>query len=299
MTSGDGYLGGDMSVYEGRGFLAGAPAGAAAAGGERVSAEQPLWPYTWGRALRFVNAPIDLLYRLSVTRTIVLGGEHLVDLPGHVIFAGTHRSFADLPLIRFALKQTAARRFFNRLVVAAYAGGFQSAGLYAYYSQVAFGIYPLRQYGEREASLRGLAKLAAAGNGVLIFPQGEHTEPEREIAGDAQARFRPGVAHLAAALDAAVVPFGLAGSEKMIPPRLEEYHGPTIANIPVSIKRGPLAVAFGRPLRLEPGEQPHAFAARLQDVCFALARQAEAAYDQASGAPAYAQLLAAHGQAVR
>jgi hypothetical protein len=62
-----------------------------------------------------------------------------------------------------------------------------------------------------------------------------------------------------------------------MPPTLEGYTGPTVAGIPVSIRRGPLAVAFGAPLRPEPGESPAAFAARLQEVSFALARRAEAA----------------------
>ena len=37
-----------------------------------------------------------------------------------------------------------------------------------------------------------------------------------------------------------------------------------------------MAIAFGKPLTLEPGESPVAFTRRLQDVCFTLARQAEA-----------------------
>jgi 1-acyl-sn-glycerol-3-phosphate acyltransferase len=142
---------------------------------------------------------------------------------------------------------------------------------------LAFGIYPLRQYGERDASLRGLAKLAAAGNAVLIFPQGTHAMPEEERAGDPRVRFRAGVAHLAAALDAVVVPFGLAGPEKMIPPVVDEFHGPVIAGIPVSLRRGPLAIAFGAPLTLTPGESPRAFAGRLQEVSYALSRLAEQA----------------------
>jgi hypothetical protein len=90
-------------------------------------------------------------------------------------------------------------------------------------------------------------------------------------------RFRPGVAHLADALDAAVVPFGLAGTEQLIPPDVQAFDGPVIAGIPVALHRGPLAIAFGAPLTLAPGEAPQAFAARLQTVCYALARQAEAA----------------------
>src|SRR4029079_3299792 len=100
---------------------------------------------------------------------------------------------------------------------------------------VAFGIYPLRQYGEREASLRGLAKLAAAGNAILIFPQGAHVDPDKERAGDPAGRFKPGVGVLAEALAAVVVPFGLAGTEQLMPAHLDQYHGLFIAGIPVSI----------------------------------------------------------------
>jgi long-chain acyl-CoA synthetase len=282
----DGDLHLEMTVEQVRAFLAGAAAPDAGRSRgapplpERVSAQQPLWPYTWGRAFRWLGLPFDLLYRAAVTRTIVLGREHLTQLPPRVILAGTHHSFADVPLVRHGLARSAARRLAGRLVVAAYAGGFASAGLYARYGMLAFGLYPLRQYGERDASLRGLARLAAAGNAVLIFPQGRHSRPEEERAGDPVARFRPGVAHLAAALEAAVVPFGLAGTERLMPPFLEEFTGPVIAGIPVSITRGPLAIAFGAPLTLGPGESPPAFAARLQDASYALARQAEAALVQ-------------------
>ncbi len=80
------------------------------------------------------------------------------------------------------------------------------------------GLYPLHQHGDRDASLRGLVGLAGAGNAILIFPQGVHATPAQERAGDSAVRFRPGVALLAEALDAAVVPFGLAGTEQLIPP---------------------------------------------------------------------------------
>lgn len=43
--------------------------------------------------------------------------------------------------------------------------------------------------------------------------------------------FRSGVAHLAGALDAAVVPFGLAGTEAMIPAFADGFHGRHIVGI--------------------------------------------------------------------
>jgi hypothetical protein len=43
------------------------------------------------------------------------------------------------------------------------------------------------------------------------------------------------------------------------------------------IRKGALAIAFGAPHELEPGETPPEFTQRLQEACFGLARQAEAA----------------------
>jgi long-chain acyl-CoA synthetase len=282
-TVGDGDLRLDMTVDQARALVAAAPSldGEARAARGGLGGEQPLWPYTWGRLFRGLSLPIDLLYRYAVTRTIVRGGEHLRRLPPRVIFAGTHHSFADMPLVRRALAQAGGRRLVRRLVIAAGGEGFGAAGLFGRYGTLAFGLYPLQQHGEREASLRGLARLASAGNAVLIFPQGVHADPAQERANDPAVRFRPGAAHLAAALDAAVMPFGLAGTERMIPPTLVGFEGRVIGGIPVSLRRGPLAIAFGAPLTLEPHESPPAFAARLQDVCYALTRQAEQALAEA------------------
>jgi 1-acyl-sn-glycerol-3-phosphate acyltransferase len=270
-----------MTVEQVRAFVAKAATleegPAAGRGPETTSVDQPLWPYTWGRAFRFLSLPVDLVYRYGVTRTVVLGREHLRSLPPRVIVAGTHHGFADVPLVRYGLAHSPARRVLGRLLVATGAMGFATSGLYGKLGILAFGLYPLHQFGEREASLRRLARLADMGNSVLIFPQGTHARPEQERADDPAVGFRPGVAHLVAALDAAVVPFGLAGTERLIPPFVEQFHGRVVAGIPVSLRRGPLAIAFGPPLTLAPGETPHAFAARLQAVCYALTRQAEQA----------------------
>lgn len=256
-TTGSGCLGGLAALVSGGGML---------------------WPYTWGRVFRVLDLPVDLLYRLGVSRTIVLGEEHLRGLPRRVIFAGTHHSFADVPLVRHGLAKSGLRRQARRLITAAGAEGegFEDP-FYAAYGILALGLYPLQRGEARERSLRGLARLAAAGNPVLIFPQGTHAKPEQERAGDPAVRFRPGVTYLARALDAVVVPFGLAGTEALIPPDARAFTGRKVAGIPVSLHRGPLAVAFGSPLAPEPSESPRAFAARLEAASYALTRDAEAA----------------------
>lgn len=285
----DGELGLDMTVDEVRALVAGSPEGAAAGPpGQEITADHPpLWPYTWGRALRVLGLPFDLLYRLAVTRTIVLGAEHLTKLPPRVILAGTHRSYPDLHLVKHGLARTSARHLAGRLVVPAAATRLAGAGPLATYGVLAFGLYRLDQHGEhagRGPSLRSLARLAEKGNAVLIFPQGRQTTAAEETAGAPAARFKPGVAHLAAALDAAVVPFGLAGSEQRVPPAPPEgFRGPVIAGVPVLVRRGPLAIAFGAPLAPGRGESPELFTKRLEEVCFDLSRQAERALTAARG----------------
>ena len=159
------------------------------------------------------------------------------------------------------------------------AANLANIGPAAWIGVLTFGTYPLNQTGERDASLRGLAKLMQRGNAVLIFPQGTHSDPPLELVDDPTVRFRPGVAHLADALDAEVLPFGIAGTERLMPAHLEHFHGPVIAGVPVSLRRGPLAIAFGPPVRVLEGESPRDFATRLQGICYALTRQAEAAID--------------------
>jgi 1-acyl-sn-glycerol-3-phosphate acyltransferase len=272
----------EMSVEQVRGLLLRGSA-AESADGSQPLVKVPLWPYTWGRSLRFLSAPLDLLYRLSITRTTIVGVEHLRGLPAGVIVAGTHHSFPDLPLVRYALARSGAIKT-DHMVTAIAAGGFNSGGLrvaglglYPWYGILALGLYPLHQEAYREASLRGLARVAAVGNSIAIFPQGVHATPAAERAGDPNARFRSGVAHLARALRAPVVPFGLAGTEAVMPYAPAQFQGRLIAGIPLSIRRGPLAIAFGAPLSMSSNESPEDFTLRLQEACLALTREAEAA----------------------
>lgn len=238
----------------------------------------PLWLYTRGRFLRRLRAPIDFLHRRAVPRVIILGAEHLEGLRGGAILAGTHHGFADVPTIQRALAQAASRETADHLAIAASSVIMGRAGLLGKLVTVGFGLFPLRQYGGQDESLRRLAQVADAGNAILIFPQGHHTEPADERRGAAHAGFKPGIAHLAADLELAVVPFGLAGTEKVVAPRPpESFSGLVIAGIPIRYHRSPVAIAFGPALRPGTGESPAAFTSRLQDTCFALTRQAEEA----------------------
>ncbi|MFN8533372.1 MAG: AMP-binding protein [Dehalococcoidia bacterium] len=274
----DADLGADMTVAEVRAMIAGAnDTGPDLAEQETISPDVPTWPYTWGRALRRLSAPYDLTYRLTVTKTLIAGREHLTNLPEPVIFAGTHHSFADVPVVRHALAKSGAKHLVSRLIIPAGALGFQRAGVFGRYNQLALGLYPIRQHSRQGDSLRGLINLARQGSVILIFPQGDHVDPQAEVRDEPAARFRTGVARLAEALGAAVVPFGLAGTEMVVPPHADGFDGLVIGGMPIRLKPTPLAIAFDAPLRIETGESIQAFTSRLQETCFALTRKAETA----------------------
>jgi 1-acyl-sn-glycerol-3-phosphate acyltransferase len=224
-----------------------------------------------------LTAPFDLLYWLRIPHTTVLGTEHLHNLPTGTVFAGNHRSFADMPLVCVALGRSPARHFSRRLVIAAMAEGEGWRSPLARYVAAAYGLYPLDRLAHREASMRRLASLARRGNAVLIFPQGTHARPTDERGNPPAVRFKTGVAHVAEALGAPVVPFGLAGTEEAMPPFVQDVQGPIIGGVPVSLKRTSLAIVFGPPQRQAAHESAQQFAERLEHLSYGLAAQADAA----------------------
>jgi long-chain acyl-CoA synthetase len=278
----EGQLSTELTLADLRRLVAAAPAADSLDSStieDRQRLPLPAWFYRYGWAARPLLAlPFDLLYAFRIPRTVVLGGERLRGLPSSgVVFAGNHRSFADMPLVRIALARTPARRFSRRLIIAAMAEGAGWRSPLARYVAAAFGIYPLERQSQREASLRRLADLARGGGAVLIFPQGTHARPSDERGDPPAARFKTGVAHLAEALDAPVVPFGLAGTDEAMPPFLDDFHGLVIGGVPVSLRRKPLAIAFGSPQRPDPDETPQHFVQRLEQLSYALAAEADAA----------------------
>jgi hypothetical protein len=82
---------------------------------------------------------------------------------------------------------------------------------------------------------------------------------------------------------------GLAGTEQVMPYKPSEFRGRLLAGVPVSITRGPLAIAFGPALTCDSGETPESFTLRLQAQCFALTRRAEDALSVDGGLSAAQQ----------
>jgi long-chain acyl-CoA synthetase len=275
----EGALSTEMTLAALRSAVAAAPPATAGNGGNLDGAAAlpvPAWFYRYGWPLKpLLTAPFDLIYGVGIPRTIVLGADQLRNLPRTVVFAGNHRSFADMPLVCVGLSRTPARRFARRLVTAAQAEGEGWRSPLARYVAAGYGLYPLDRVAHREASLRRLAELASGGNAVLIFPQGTHAHPAAERGDPPAVRFKTGVAHVAEALDAPVIPFGLAGTEEAMPPFLDDFHGPVVGGVPVSLKRTVLAIAFGPPQRQSQDESAQHFTERLERLSYALAAEAD------------------------
>jgi len=274
----EGSLSTELTVGSLRDVVAAAPVASESAGALDAATALPVppWFYRFGWPLRpLLTSPFDLIYWIGIPRTIVLGADQLRNLPRTVVFAGNHRSFADMPLVCVGLGRTPARRFARRLVIAAQAEGEGWRSPLARYVAAGYGLYPLDRVAHREASLRRLASLAGGGNAVLIFPQGTHAHPSDERGDPPAVRFKTGVAHIAEALGAPVVPFGLAGTELAMPPFLDDYHGMVIGGVPVQLRRTVLCIAFGEPQRQFPGESAQEFTERLEHLSYALAAEAD------------------------
>jgi 1-acyl-sn-glycerol-3-phosphate acyltransferase len=123
--------------------------------------------------------------------------------------------------------------------------GAASAGPSAARKRAAAKIAARRRAGQPTVSARSLLE---RGYPVLVFPEGTRSKD------GTVASFKPGAAALAAACDVPIIPLALIGAH-IAHPRGSSWPRPG---------RLPVGVAFGDPMRPEPGETPLEFSARLR-----------------------------------
>jgi 1-acyl-sn-glycerol-3-phosphate acyltransferase len=168
--------------------------------------------------------------------------------PGPAIYAATHTSMADTPLLLWALGRradrtvvTAARDFFFR----------RSRPGFGPLVALAFGAVPIERTGSPRASLNDAITWLRNGFSLVIYPQGEISADSA-----AERRLRRGVALLAKEAHCAVVPVRIVGAATLLPAGV---HWP---------RRATVYVTFLPPLLRRDAENTPQFMDRLSFALF-------------------------------
>jgi 1-acyl-sn-glycerol-3-phosphate acyltransferase len=200
-------------------MVAGRPTGAEAAEGtgpppSRLSTAPPRVPYrwvAWWPVRRLRRLLVRWCYRPIISIWLrgfaVEGAQHI--LPGPVIYAATHTSMADTPLLLWALGAraertlvTAARDYFFR----------RSRPGFGPLVALAFGAVPIDRTGSPRRSLSDAVTWLRNGFSLVIYPEGEIPAPASR-----GARLRRGVALLAKETRCPVVPVRIVGASALLP----------------------------------------------------------------------------------
>lgn len=180
---------------------------------------------------------------------VVTGRAHLDEIGPGTIICPTHASHVDSSALRLAL----GPRHRRRLATGVAADYFASSRRRWFFAAWVGAAFPLRRSGHGGHEAFAIAeRLLGDGWNVLIYPEGT-----RSVTGQI-GRFRPGVGLLARRTGRQVLPVRIVGSAAVLPKGSWLPH------------RAPVEVRFGAPLRASPGEDPRAFAARLEAVIRAL-----------------------------
>ncbi|MCA1674021.1 MAG: 1-acyl-sn-glycerol-3-phosphate acyltransferase [Actinomycetota bacterium] len=180
----------------------------------------------------------------------VLGREGLGS--GPYVFVANHCSHADTALILSALPAP-----IRRTTAPAAAEDYFFRGIVRRFGvPLLTGAFPFPRRGT--AGLARARALLSGGWSVLLFPEGTRSS------NGALGGFRPGAGALGMT-GATIVPVGLAGPRRVLPKG---------ARLP---RQTPVAIAFGAPVRAEPGEDAICLTERLHDEVARLVTTAESA----------------------
>src|SRR5215210_9175183 len=183
-----------------------------------------------------VLGPLMDLY----TRRRVLGREHFEGLEAPVVFVANHSSHMDTPAILRALP----RPWRRRTVVAAAADYFYTKRRLAYSVSLFFSTVPMARDGRGlDASTTAhLDRLLGDGWSLVMFAEGTRSRD------GSVGRLRSGAAVLAAEHGLPLVPIHVSGSHDVMPV------GRYWPKFRPGLKRHPIEIDFGAPLRPEGGE---------------------------------------------
>ena len=179
----------------------------------------------------------------------IVGAADLAHAPQPAILAPNHASDIDTPLVLLALP----RAWRSRTVVGAAADRFYRRHRIAVATGLLFNTFPFDRGGGQRRGLATAATHLREGRNVLLYPQGT-----REAGAEG---YRRGVADLALATGAPLIPIQVTGSALVMP------KGRGLD------RRARTTVTFGRPLAPAHGETPSELTARLEAAIAALERR--------------------------
>jgi 1-acyl-sn-glycerol-3-phosphate acyltransferase len=207
------------------------------------------YPARLARAVVLDNLTRPLTYLLATPT--VEGREvlELVELPA--IFVANHASHVDTSVLLSVLPS----RVRHRSVVAAAADHFFDRPWKAHLSTL-LGLLPIerRRVNRRSADLA--ADLLLDGWNLVIYPEGGRT-PDGWFQ-----EFRGGPAYLAVRTGRPIVPIHLRGTHRILPKGADR------------IRRSPVQVRFGSPMRPDEGEDARRFGTRIEAAMATLADEA-------------------------
>lgn len=155
---------------------------------------------TGGGLFRVSRAFLRVLFRLY-NRWEVSGREHVPASGGVLLFAN-HTSYADPPIVG-----AACRRPVNFMAKAEL---FEMPVLSGFISRTH--AFPVARGAADQQALRRAVRLLNSGEVLLIFPEGTRSQDGRLM------DFELGAAFVALAAEAAVVPMGIDGADRLLPP---------------------------------------------------------------------------------
>ena len=210
----------------------------------------------------------------------VTGAEVLDRLDGPVIFAANHNSHADTAVLLAAIPAPLR----HRIVVAAAADYFFDSTAKATVMSLILGAIPIERSKVNRRSAETALELLAQRWSVIIYPEGG-----RSSDGWMQ-DFKGGAAYLSIRSGAPVIPVFLEGTGRVLPKRpLEADVAPggsgSESEGSARLRRHPVSVTFGRPLRAGPDEDARKMGSKIEAAVAELGREVASDYWQARRNP--------------
>lgn len=197
------------------------------------------------RALAYYSLRPAVRLGLSLAGGVRVEGEERVPLAGGLVVASNHLSLADAVVL-----QACVPRILTYLMGEKF---YHVPGIHQF---VRFwGVLIVRERGMSKDALRAAGEVLAAGGAVGVFPEGG-------ISRDGRVRpAQPGAALIAQRAGVPILPVGLAGTERLLPPGSARLH------------RARLGICFGEPV-IPCREPRQALAGRLTAALRACAERA-------------------------